>query len=193
MVELANMHCFQTQLNLEYIGSLVETAPDPGEQEKTVSFCSPTLNGYKKTMALSSLNSNNNTFWVTTESLDFRILGNIQGEDTPTGRKFAGFAYGSGFPQISVVDCNGTTLKNGYHRAYALLKKRHKFLPCLSLTADIFQPGSVRAQGSSPTSLIISNRSPVLSDFETDAASPVPRRRVRQMASIHAEVQVVPV
>jgi hypothetical protein len=194
LVELASLHCFQQQLNVEYIESLVQSAPDPDELEATVKFCLPTLEERQKTKVLTSFNQDNNTFTAVSENRDLRIIGMVQGEDESSKRKFTGFAYVFGLPQVSVVDYKGVLLiKNGYHRAFALLKKGHKFLPCLLLSTDNFQFTGAQRSGFFPIDLIMSDKSPILSDFNTEAAVLVPRRRIRVMATIHAEIQVVPV
>lgn len=193
MVELASIHCFQVQLNSEYIDSLVVSAPDPNDLEETVRFCLPTHDERRKAQLVTSINPVSHTFSATTENLDFRIGENVQGDDTSTGRNFAGFTYGSGLPQISVVDYKGTILlKNGYHRAFALLKKGHRFLPCLLLATDNYQATGGQVQGFFPIDLVFSDKSPVLSDFGSTAAVAVPRRRLRVMVTVHAEVQVIP-
>jgi hypothetical protein len=192
-VEASKLHCFQIHLNSEYIDSLVKSAPRPDDREGLVKFSLPTMSEKTKTKILTSFNQTSNTFSAITENLDFRITGNVQGEDSLTGRRFSGFQYGFGLPQLSVVDYKGSLLiKNGYHRAYALFKKGHKYIPCLLLSTDSFQFTGAQAPGFFPIDLIMSNKSPILSDFETPAAVPVPRRRLRLMVSIHAEVQVVP-
>lgn len=194
LLELASIHCFQTQLNAEYIKTLVESAPEPEDTEATVKFCLPTKEERPKTQMLASVNPTSNTFSAVTENLDLRIVGNVQGEDQVSGRKFFGFAYGFGLPQISVVEYKGLfMIKNGYHRAYALLKKGHKFLPCLLLSTDSFQSTGAQLPGFFSIDLLTSDKCPVLSDFGTEAVVLVPRRRLRVMVSIHAEIQVVPV
>lgn len=193
LVELAKVHCFQLNLNTEYVESLVQKAPDPSDLEGTVKFCLPLRDEMAKTQVLSSFNPTSNTFSAVTQNLDLRIAGNIQGEDPVTHRPFAGFVYSFGLPQMSVVEYKGMFLmKNGHHRAYALLKKGHKFLPCYLLSTDSYQMTGGQAPGFLPFDLMLSDRSPILSDFMTPAAVLVPRRRLRIMVSVHAEVQIVP-
>lgn len=195
LVELAKIHCFKPDLNLEYVNAILESAPEPDDLAGTIKFCLPTRDEKPKIRLLTAFNSNTNTFSAVTESLDFRILGVIQGEEPETRRKFAGFAYGFGLPQISVVNYKGVyMLKHGYHRAFALLKKGHTFMPCLLLDTDSYQhTGAQTSSGFFPVDLMMSDKSPILSDFNSEAAVVVPRRRVLLMATIHAEVMVVPV
>jgi hypothetical protein len=71
-------------------------------------------------------------------------------------------------------------IENGYHRAFALLRKGHKFLPCVLLSTDdpeyltSFEPSFFQQE------LLLSDKSPLLSDFDTPAAVLVTRRRVRK-------------
>lgn len=194
LVELAKLHCFQIHLNMEYVDSLVRDAPDPDDLDGTVKFCLPTRDEKQKTEVITAFNQNTNTFSVITDNLDLRILGTAQGEDGQTGRSIAGFAYGFGLPQLSVVNYNGLfMIKNGYHRAYALLRKGHDFMPCIVVQTDSFQGTGGQTPGFFSIDLLNSDKSPILSDFSTGAAVLVPRRRVRLMATVHAEVHVVPV
>jgi len=194
LVELASLRCFQIQLNSEYLDSLMKAAPTSDDFEATVRFCLPTKDERQKTPMLASVNPASNTFTAVTENLDLRIVGNVQGEDPSTGRKFSGYAYGFGLPQISVVEYKGILiLKNGYHRAYSLYKKGHKYLPCLFLSTDGFQFTGAQAPGFFTVDAITSPNGPILSDFDSKAAMMIPRRRLRVMVTVHAEIQVVPV
>jgi len=193
MVELAKIHSFQLNANVEYVGSRAKDSPDPSDLSATVKFCLPTREEVPKTQVLSSFNPTTNTFSAITQNLDFRVAGNVQGEDPVTHRNFAGFIYSGGLPQMSVVEYKGMFLiKNGYHRALSLLKKGHQFLPCLLLSTEGYQFTGGQAPGFLPLDLVMSDRSPILSDFLSSAAVLVPRRRLRIMITVHSEVQVVP-
>lgn len=194
LVELDKIHMFQMTINTEYIDSLVKRAPEPGDLEGTLKFCLPTENEKPKTPMTTSYNPNSNTFSAVTDNLDLRILGNTHAEDPVNHTPIAGFYYGFALPQATVVEYKDVLLlKNGCHRAYALMRKGHHFLPCLLGTTDMYQVTGAQVPGTFPSNLILSDRGPILSDFETRAAVPVPRRRVKVMATIHAEVQVVPI
>lgn len=193
-VELSKIHMFQMTVNTEYIDSLVATAPEPDDMEGTLKFCLPTESEKPKTPMTTSYNPNSNTFSAVTDNLDLRILGNTHVEDPVNHTPIAGFYYGFALPQATVVQYKDVTLlKNGCHRAYALMRKGHRFLPCLLGTTEVFQATGAQVPGTFPSSTIFSDKGPVLSDFDTGAAVPVPRRRVKVMATIHAEVQVVPI
>jgi hypothetical protein len=193
MVELSKIRLFQTMVNEEYVDSLLKKTPEPDDPEATLRFCLPTQSETPKTRMISSYNPTTNTFSAVTDNLDLRILGNTNAEDPATHTPVAGFYYGVALPQATVVDYKGTLLlKNGCHRAYALHKKGHEFLPCLLGTTESFQVTGAQVPGSFPLSTIISDKGPILSDFDTGAAVLVPRRRVKVVATIHAEVQVVP-
>lgn len=191
-VELRKLKAFQPYLNSEYVDQLVERAPEPGDEEGTVAFCLPLRSERKPAEVVTGFNPNTNTFIVSTGNLDLRIVGQFASEDAATGRRLIGFAYDFGLPQISVVEYKGNYfVKNGYHRAFALLKKGHDSLPCLALSTDSFSATGAQVPGFFPVDLILSDRAPLLSDFQTGAALSVPRRRVRATVSIHGEVQMV--
>jgi hypothetical protein len=193
LVEISKIHLFQTMVNTEYIESLVKRAPEPGDMEATLKFCLPTQDEAPRPNMMSSFNPTTNTFSAISDSLDLRILGNTHSEDPVTHTPVAGFYYGVALPLTTVVEYRGAfLLKNGCHRAYALHKKGHDFLPCLLGSTDSFQVTGAQVPGSFPLTTILSDKSPVLSDFDSKAAVPVPRRRVKVVATIHAEVQVVP-
>ena len=194
LVELAKIHTFQRMLNTEYINEITKKTPSPENMDETVKFCLPTKDDREKIEILSAFNPNNNTVSMITDNLDFRIIGNVQGEDGITGRKFSGFAYGFGLPSMQVVEYKGIYLiKNGYHRAYSLLKMGHKFLPCLLLSTDSYQFTGAQAPSFFSIDLIMSDKSPLLSDFETDTAVLIPRRRMKLVITVHAEAQILPV
>lgn len=194
LVELEKLHCFQKMVNLEFIESLMQQIPVPHDIDETVKFCLPIRDEKPKIPLLMSFNEHTNTIIFVTDNPDSRILGNVQGEDQNSGRNFAGFVYGFGLPLISVVKYKGVYLiKNGYHRAFTLLKKGHKFLPCLLMETDGYQFTGAQAQGFFPIDLITSNKSPMISDLQTDASVVIPRRRNKIAITMHAEVQVIPI
>lgn len=194
LVELAKIHSFQKMLNAEYLDATIKKTPDSQNMDETVKFCLPTKEEREKIEILSIVNPTSNTASMVTDNLDFRIIGNVQGEDGVTGRKFSGYAYGFGLPLMQVIEYKGIYLiKNGHHRAYALLKKGHKFLPCLLLSTDSYQFTGAQLPSFFPIDLITSDKSPLLSDFETGASILIPRRRFKVVITIHAETQVLPV
>jgi len=193
-IELAKLHCFQPQLNWEYLLQQEKVAPPPGDVEALLKYSLPTKSEKRKTELLGGFNPLTSTLFVVSENLDLRVVGNAQAEDPNTGRRILGFAYDFGLPQISVVNYKGLFLiKNGYHRAFALLRAGHEYVPCLIVRTDSFQFTGAQAQGFFGIDLLTSARSPLLSDFDSAAAFLVPRRRVRVMVTVHAETQVVPV
>lgn len=193
-VELSKVLVFQPHLNTRYVDSLADQVPEEGARREVADFCLPSTKRGLKHMAIQSFNPTSNTFTLITDNLDFRILGNVQGEDPESGRMFAGFAYGGGLPQMSVVEYKGRfILKNGYHRAYALYKRGHRFLPCLLLHTDNYATTGAQAPGFFPVDTMLSDRPPRMEDFSSPAAVAAPRRLLKVMITIHAEKQVFPV
>lgn len=194
LVELEKLHCFQPFLNEEYVNKLIEIAPEVGDEEGLMKFCLPLREEQPKNMVNSMFNPNTNTYSLVTENLDFRLVGNVQGQDDNSGRHFSGFAYGGGLPQMSVVKYKGITLlKNGYHRAYALYRKGHKFIPFIVLETPSFQFTGAAMPGFFPIELLQSGKAPLLSDFNSKAAVKLPRKRIRAVITIHAELQFLTV
>jgi hypothetical protein len=192
-VELDKLRCYQTNLNLEYIDSLVNNGPAPDDKGSIIRFCLPLLAERKKVEVLSSSNLATNSAAMISENLDLRVMGIIQGEDQATGRKFTGFLYGFGLSQISVVEYKGAyIIKNGYHRAFALYKKGHKKIPCLLLSTDNYESTGAQRPGFFPIDSIMGERPPLLTDFDSEAAVRIPRRRTRAVVNMHAEVQMIP-
>lgn len=193
LVEPQNLHAFQPHLNLEYVNRLKDTAPSLGDIEGLIKFCLPLKTEIAKSGALTNFNQNTNTFTVTSENLDLRIIGQVQGEEPNSGRNFFGFAYGSGLHQMSVTEFKGIyMIKNGYHRAYALLERGHKVFPCLLLKTNNYNATGAAALGFFNADLVVSDKSPLLSDFSTPAAVTYERRLTRVIVSVHAELQVIP-
>jgi hypothetical protein len=193
-VELEKLHAFQPNINPEYVERLKQRAPAPGDVASLLKFCLPLRSEIPKSPAIGGFNPNANTFTLISENLDFRIVGQVNGEDPISGRSFFGFAYGSGLPQMSVVEYKGLfMIKNGYHRAYALLKRGHKSLPCLLVRTDNYSLTGAMGPGFFNIDIMMSDRSPLLSDFSSLAAVTYPRRLARVMLTVHAEAQIFPV
>ncbi len=191
-VEIEKLHCFQPNLNMEYVESLLKKTPEPRDLEETMQFCLPTVDEGEKHMILHAFNPATNSFTLVSENLDLRIIGNMQGEDPVTKRKFVGFVYGFGLRQMSVVNYQGLhMIKNGYHRACALLMKGHKYMPCLIVNTNNYEGTGGMGGGFFGIDLMTSDKSPIVSDFLSKAAVVYPRRRMRVIVSMHAEIQPI--
>lgn len=194
LVESEKLHSFQPFLNEEYVNKLIRIAPEVGDLEGLMKFCLPLREEQPQNLVNNMFNTSTNTYSIVTENLDFRLIGNVQEQDDNSGRHFSGFAYGGGLLQMSVVKYKGITLlKNGYHRAYALYKKGHKFIPFIVLETPSFQFTGASIPGFFPIELLQSNKPPLLSDFDSIAAVKIPRKRIRAVITIHAELQFLTV
>jgi len=194
LVEIAKLRTFQTQVNQSYVDRLAEEVPPVGDFLGALRFCVPERGSKGLQKVTMAFNPVTNTFSVVSENLDLRILGQAQGEDPTTKRKFTGFAWGFGLPTISVVGYKGKyMIRNGYHRAFALLKKGHTHLPALVLETDNFQLTGAAAAGFFSIDVLLSSRPPLMADFLTDAAIIIPRPKMRTVLLIHAEVQALAV
>ena len=118
----------------------------------------------------------------------------VQGKD-PGGPAFTGFAIGSGLPQMSVAEFQGRyILKNGYHRAVALLRAGITEAPCLVVHAKNYNATGANAPGFLPRELILSDKPPRLEDFNSaEAAVPYPRRLTKAVIVIQAQRLMIPV
>jgi hypothetical protein len=195
MVEASKLRCFQQNINLEYVDQLQPRLPRADDTEALLAFCQPLVSERKKVPIPIQFNPASNTYTIVTENLDFRILGNINGQTNDANgieRTFVGFMFGFGLPQIVVAEYKGRyILRNGYHRAFSLLKAGHKELPCLIVHTENYQGTGGSAPGFLPPDLVMSDRAPELGDYLTDAAIDIPRRRLRVIVSIHGEAQVI--
>ncbi len=196
LVELSTLRCFQSNINLEYVQDLRKRAPNPGDIEGLLRFCQPLLAEREKAPLPIGFNQSTNTWTIVSENLDLRIAGNIAAEAKPDPtappRPFVGFVYGFGLPQLSVGEYNGAlVIRNGYHRAYALLEAGHTHIPVLITHVPNYQSTGGGGPGFIPSHVVLSSRPPLLKDYFTDAAINVPRRRLRVVVSVHGEVQVI--
>jgi len=195
MVEVGKLHVFQPFLNEEYIDELCEKFEklNRNDEEALFKFCLPLREEVEKHLANASFNPVTNTFSLVTENLDFRIIGNVNGTDTNTGRTFSGFAFGSGLPQMSIVKFKDFYfIKNGYHRAFALYKMKVRSAPFIVLETDESKNTGINQPGFFDYDTI-SQYSPILEDFDSKAALILPRRRIRAILSIHGEIQFLPI
>jgi hypothetical protein len=191
LVELQNLHVFQPYMNLEYSAKLVERAPPPGDAAATLKYCLPIrLDPANQNVSI-SFDPVQNTYSIVSENLDLRMLGSSQAEDD-LKRKYVGFSYGFGLPQVFVAELSGLFfLKNGYHRAYSLMKRGHRSIPCIVLKAESLAQVGLNRPDLLPADVILSDRSPTLSDYDSRAAVTIPRRRARAVLMIHGGVEVV--
>lgn len=194
MIELGKVVAFQAYLNCEYLEALARRIPAHGDEEALLRFCLPTRTDKVGEALLANINPDTNTFTASTDNLDFRIVGNVQGEDATSGRKFTGFAYGPGLREMSVAEYNGRfILKNGYHRAFALRKAGYQFAPVLIVKVPTYNLTGANRPGFFPSDVLMGPRPPIIDDFASPAAVPIKRLKLKMVVSIHAEVQAIPV
>jgi hypothetical protein len=200
LIELDKIRTRQMRINMDYVNELVKVAPKPDDIDGTVKFCLPTEDEIQKMTPKVEFQANakyiNLVFddarikFITLVVDDPRIkyLEPVHERDN-SGFGYAGFRYGNILNSVHVINHKGTfILKNGNHRALALLKANHTFLPCV--LTDVTDELVTK---SFPRSLIMSEKSPFLSDFNTDAAILVPRRKTRFKIIIRAEVKKEPI
>lgn len=77
-------------------------------------------------------------------------------------------------------------LKNGYHRTYQLMRAGETHVPAVVLDTDSFDDTGA-ASGYFDRGLVMSDRPPMLPDYETDAAVDIKRRAKNRVLRIIAE------
>lgn len=191
-VELAKIRTFQPSVNWDYVQQLVERAPKETDADATLKFCLPLAGSGGLQRVVVTFNPVTNTYSIVSEHLDLRIVGQVQGEDPATKRKFFGFATGFGLPTLTVSRYRDMyLLKNGYHRAVALLAKGHKKVPALVVETDSFQMTGAVGAGFFTIDVLSSPKPPFLSDFLSNAAVEIARPRLRTVLTVHGESQAL--
>lgn len=181
-------------LNVSYIDELLRTVPKPSDAEGTLKYCLPTRKSRPLQKVAVSFNPDTNTYNIVTDNLDFRIIGAVESQEQETGRQILGFVYGGGLPHISVAEYKGRyILKNGHHRAYALMKNGHTSIPVLVVRPESFAGTGALRTGLFTIDVIMGDTPPLLKDFATHAAVDVKRARLKMFITVHAESQAVAV
>ena len=192
-VELRKLIVFQPIVNLDYVSARMAEAGHCKEPVETIRFCLPLTASKPKSEATTSFDPASNTFAISTTNIDMRILGMVQGKD-PGGSSFTGFAFGGGLPQMSVAEYQGRyILKNGYHRAVALLRAGIAEAPCLVVRTRSYNATGASLPGFLPRDLVLSDRPPRLEDFDSsEAAVPFPRRPMKAVIVVQAQRLFIP-
>jgi len=191
MVELAKLRVYQPHINLERARMMVRKAPDPGDVEGTVSYCLPLKGETLDPRTIVNYDEAQKAYSLVSESPDMRVLGSVKLEYAKK-RMGVGFIYGFGHAELSVVRYKGIpVLMNGYHRAYALLKKGHSMVPSVLVTTDDFGRTGMNQPLAFPFYLVASDRAPIMQDFLSPAAVIAPWKRTRTILTVHAGVEIV--
>jgi len=194
MIDVEKLISYQTSLNMEFIEDLKKRVPQPSDLDTLLRFCLPSRKEQILEPVLVNFNPQTNTYSVITDNLDFRILGNVNGEDPMTGRKFVGFGFGGGLRQMSVAEHKGRYfLKNGYHRAFALALAGHRRIPVILVHAPSYELTGANRPGFFPVDTLMGNKPPMVADFGNKAAVDVVRLKLKLIVTVHGEVQAIPV
>ena len=78
-------------------------------------------------------------------------------------------------------------LKNGYHRVYQLLKAGETHVPAVVIEAESYDETGAEQDGFFDRELVMSERPPLLTDYETPAAVTISRRTTNRIVRIIAE------
>jgi len=192
LVELGSLRTFQPSVNWDYVQTLVARAPESSDADAVLKFCLPLAGTGGLQRVVVSFNQVNNTYSIVSEHLDLRIVGQVQGEDQATKRKFFGFATGFGLPTLTVAHYRDMyLLKNGYHRAVALLAKGHRYVPALVVETYSYQMTGAGGSGFFTVDILSSTKPPLLSDFLSQAAIDAQRPKLRTVLTVHGEGQAL--
>ncbi len=192
--DLRSVAVFQMMLNMDYVNYLEPKLPTARDDLGLLRFCLPSAKDKPSVPVGLNYNPNVNTFSVITDNLDFRVLGTVQGEDPASGRRFLGFAYGGGLPLITVAEYKDRyILKNGYHRALALVKAGFASIPALLIHVTDYANTGGLMPGVFSIETVTGDKSPRLGDFVTEAAVEMKRPKLKVIITVHAEVQAFPI
>lgn len=113
---------------------------------------------------------------------NLRILGKGRGPDPIRRVETIGAAFGPSVPYVHVADYKGRCfLRNGYHRAYALLKAGLDFMPCLVTEVSNYREIGIMPNGTFAPRLLNTSDPPTCGHFCEERATQValrPRQRV---------------
>ena len=78
-------------------------------------------------------------------------------------------------------------LKNGYHRVYQLLAAGETHVPAVVIEADTYDETGANQSGFFDRDLVMSDRPPLLTDYETSIAVTISRRTTNRIVRVIAE------
>jgi hypothetical protein len=110
-------------------------------------------------------------------------------------QRFVGFSIYFGSPFIKVAEYNGRWLLcDGYHRAYALLKRSIRKIPCVFIRARNLEETGAARPAFVPREMLYGDRPPFVADFLDDSVSvSVNRKANLRLARVRAAECVVEV
>jgi hypothetical protein len=109
--------------------------------------------------------------------------------------KFCGFLINHGVSLLQVVEYSGRWfIRDGYHRAYGLLRKGITRIPCIFIRAANFQQTGADQPAFIRYETLFGLRPPFLRDFLlNEVSATVQQRAVRKVVRVAAEEFVVEV
>ncbi|MDM4719781.1 hypothetical protein QTQ03_09395 [Micromonospora sp. WMMA1363] len=109
-------------------------------------------------------------YTFTSTNPNLKVLGNISAPlRGASGVGGFGFAVGTGVSFVEVARCQGRyVLRDGYHRAAALLRRGVSRVPALVRDSDGYEPSP---SGMIPLATVLGPRPPLLGDYHDDLVS----------------------
>jgi hypothetical protein len=171
MVDLRTIISFQWVVADEDAAQRAQTVV-PDDPDSLFSFCLPAP-GEGVTVA-GTIDELNHAITFSSRNPNLRIglpvmadvhVARGPGQPAKT-EKFLGFPIHFGWPFLMVAEHNGRLLLcDGYHRAYGLLRRSIRTVPCVFMrTADFSETGATRP-GLIPYKTLFGDRPPMVSDF----------------------------
>jgi hypothetical protein len=190
-IDLCGVVSAQQRVDGAQVEALAATAPPVGD-DGLLRMCLPLEARAVRTPLAMVLDQQSNEVRVETDGDDLRILGIVEGEDPAAGRTWAGFLFGAGLAQIGVVHVEGRyILRNGYHRACALLHAGHRVIPALVIEANSLAAAELVQPGFFSAERLFGPVPPLVADFLGPAAVEVPRPATRLVLTLRAEIRRV--
>jgi hypothetical protein len=168
LVDLGEVRAFQAVVFLDHLPDVCSGDDSVGLAKITL----PTRNPVKLPV---SFDEASRTLAVQAANPNLRIVGNfvgpLNGQDGPTG---VGFIVDVATSYVQVALWQGCALlRDGYHRAFALLRAGIRVVPALVKPFDTLAGIANACPGSIPIEVVTSNSGPTLLDYHDDSVAAV--------------------
>lgn len=191
MVEPSKLVVVQQWVDMVQIEALSRRLPSENDLDSLFEFCLPERSEGDDPMVFSGVGGG--TFTVVSPRVDFTILRPVQGVQNDASKPFIGFVLGSALPHMSIVEHQDRfILRNGHHRAVAFAAAGFKRIPVTLLRFGSYAGSGFNRPDFFPQELLLSKKPPMVCDFLGPAAMDVPRRKLRTVITVHAQVQHIP-
>lgn len=187
-IDVRRLRVPQPRVDWPYVEQLIAQVPDIGDEAALLEFCVPLQKTAPATAAReSSFSRNTQTLSFVTDNPDFRIGGPVV-DNLGQGRSLLGFWLAPGLRQMSVMDLDGRyVLRNGHHRAVALVARGHVEIPVLLSRSG----EQTERPGRFPMAVVLGAEPPRIENFLSPAAVDLPRRRTRTLYTVQVATHAI--